>query len=136
MKVVVDTNVFLSGVFFSGPPAQVLRAWKNGTIELVVSPDILTEYRTAGEALEQARPGVALAPWVDLVAMLATVVAAPVLPRQVCDDPDDDKFIACAIASRDALICTGDKALLRVSGHGGVEIVTPRELMRRLFAAR
>ena len=135
MRVVVDTNVFLSGVFFSGPPAQVLGAWRTGAIELVVSPDILNEYRAAGEALERTRPSVALAPWIELVSALATVVAAPALPRRVCDDPDDDKFIACALASRGALIFTGDKALPRAYGTGGVEIVRPRELARRQFGA-
>jgi len=136
MRVVVDTNVFLSGVFFSGPPAQVLNAWKRGVIELVVSSEILAEYCEASEELEKAKPGVALAPWIELVSTFATVVAARPLPRQVCDDPDDDKFIACALALEETLICTGDKALLRVNGHRGVEIVTPRVLAQRLPSAR
>ena len=44
MKVVLDTNVFVSGVFFRGPPYQVLKAWRDGKIQILVSPAILEEY--------------------------------------------------------------------------------------------
>ena len=30
MKIIPDTNVFVSGVFFSGPPYQILKAWRDG----------------------------------------------------------------------------------------------------------
>ncbi len=48
MKVVVDTNVFISGVFFTGPPHQILDAWRRGRVQIVVAPEILTEYHDAG----------------------------------------------------------------------------------------
>lgn len=51
LKAVMDTNVFVSGVFFSGPPYQILKAWQSGEFELVVSHDILDEYRRVGEIL-------------------------------------------------------------------------------------
>ncbi len=41
LKVVVDTNVFVSGVFFSGPPYQILKAWQSDEFELVASQEIL-----------------------------------------------------------------------------------------------
>jgi uncharacterized protein len=44
LKVVMDTNVFVSGVFFSGPPYEILKAWQEGEFELVVSQEILDEY--------------------------------------------------------------------------------------------
>jgi len=50
VKVILDTNVFISGVFFSGPPHQILNAWRDGVIKLVISQDILSEYRRVGEA--------------------------------------------------------------------------------------
>ena len=51
MKVVLDTNVFLSGVFFGGLPYEILRAWRDRRLSLVFSPDILDEYRRTGEKL-------------------------------------------------------------------------------------
>ena len=45
MKIVVDTNVIVSGVFFGGSPGAVLEAWRDGSVELVVSPQILEEFK-------------------------------------------------------------------------------------------
>lgn len=45
MKVILDTNVFISGIFFHGAPYDILDAWRHNRVHLVVSPDILNEYR-------------------------------------------------------------------------------------------
>ncbi len=45
MKIVLDTNVFVSGVFFTGPPYEILNAWRQAVVQIVVSPEILDEYR-------------------------------------------------------------------------------------------
>jgi len=126
MRVVVDTNVFVSGVFFSGPPHAILDAWRNRKVQLVLSPDILAEYQTTGNELSAQFPNVDLNPWLELLASAAIVVQTPPLPEQVCTDPDDDKFLACALASRTKLITSGDKALLATSGYRGVTVLTPR----------
>lgn len=51
MKVVVDTNVLVSGIFFGGVPGRVVNAWLQGQVELVLSPSILDEYRRVGREL-------------------------------------------------------------------------------------
>jgi predicted nucleic acid-binding protein len=51
MKVVVDTNVLMSGVFFGGVPGRILEAWRDGKLTLVVSPPVLEEYHRAGPPL-------------------------------------------------------------------------------------
>lgn len=51
MRIVLDTNVFVSGVFFSGPPCDILNAWRSGKVRLVLSAEILEEYRRTGEEL-------------------------------------------------------------------------------------
>lgn len=48
------------------------------------------------------------------------------MTEPVCDDPDDDKFLACAIASGTKIIVSGDKHLLRVSGYQGIEVLKPK----------
>jgi predicted nucleic acid-binding protein len=57
VKIVVDTNVFVSGVFFSGPPHQILQAWRDGKAQLVISPAILDEYVRVGEELSATVSG-------------------------------------------------------------------------------
>ena len=129
MKLVVDTNVFISGVFFAGPPHDILNAWRHGKITMVLSPEILAEYQATGDALAVRFPGVDLNPWLELVAAKALVVQAPPLPKQVCTDPDDDKFLACALAAKAKLITSGDKALLATSGFKGITVLTPRHIL-------
>ena len=66
MRVILDTNVFVSGVFYSGPPYQILTAWRDGKIQLVVSPEILEEYQRVGEILSEQFSEVDLSPIIDL----------------------------------------------------------------------
>lgn len=67
MKVILDTNVFVSGIFFSGPPYQILDAWRDERFRLIVSFEILEEYRRVGEILATDHPGINLSPWIELV---------------------------------------------------------------------
>lgn len=134
MRIVLDTNVFVSGVFFSGPPYQILRAWQAGKIELAVSPEILDEYQRVGETLAEEHPILNLKPVLEYVIRDANVFSAPPLPEAVCEDPDDDKFLACALASGSKMIVSGYKHLLKVSGYQGVEVLKPREFVTQYLS--
>ena len=60
MKVVIDTNVFISGVFFTGPPSKILEAWRDERVRVVLSPDIFEEYRRGVDVIKtgtEERPG-------------------------------------------------------------------------------
>ncbi|HRZ13050.1 MAG TPA: PIN domain-containing protein [Kiritimatiellia bacterium] len=87
MRVILDTNVFVSGVFFSGPPYEILDAWRCGRLTLVMSPEILAEYERVGLELAAEFRAIDLAPFLELLAVKAEFVVAPPLPDQVCSDP-------------------------------------------------
>jgi predicted nucleic acid-binding protein len=70
-------------------------------------------------------------PLLDLVTRESRIVDPIPVPPSACDDPDDIMFLACAIAGHAQIVVTGDRALLRASGFQGVEVVTPREFVRR-----
>jgi putative PIN family toxin of toxin-antitoxin system len=129
VKVVLDTNVFVSGVFFSGPPFQILQAWRDGKIQLVISPEILDEYRRVREILVEEHPAIDLEPMLVYGIHKAVAFSAPPLPERVCDDPDDDKFLACALASGRYLVVSGDRHLLKVSGYQNIEVLKPRDFL-------
>jgi predicted nucleic acid-binding protein len=57
-------------------------------------------------------------------------VARP-LPETVCEDPDDDKFLACALASASTVVISGDKHLLKVSGYRNLEVLNPRDFVNK-----
>lgn len=129
MRVILDTNVFVSGVFFSGPPYRILEAWRGGKLQLVASQEILEEYQRVGETLAEQFPGVNLQPIIDLVTTNAEIFPNQVLPESICEDPDDDKFIACALAGRCRVIISGDRHLLKVSGFRGLTVMSPRRFI-------
>lgn len=133
MKVVVDTNVLVSGVFFGGVPGRILEAWKDEDLTLAVSPEILEEYHRVGRVLASRYDGVDLDPFLALLAVHADIIDAPEMSQRVCEDPDDDKFIAFAVACGAGVVVSGDKHLRAVSGWHGVEVMTPRAFVERYF---
>lgn len=126
MKAILDTNVFVSRIFFSGPPYQILKSWREGVIEFVISSEILDEYHRVATILSEKYPPVDLQGILEFVEKKAEFYEVLPLTEPVCDDPDDDKFLACAIASGTKIIVSGDKHLLRVSGYQGIEVLKPK----------
>ena len=125
MRIVLDTNVLVSGIFFSGPPFQVLKAWKEGHIRFAISPEILAEYHRVSEVLGSKFGNLEVERILTLIALNSDLVEASNLSEPVCEDQDDDKFIACALAADARIIVTGDKQLLKVSGYQGITILPP-----------
>ena len=135
MKAILDTNVFISGVFFSGPPYEILRAWHHGHLQLVVSAEILDEYRRVGERLASSFPGVYITPFLKLVAVHGDLVPAPVLSERICEDSSDDIFFACALGSGCNVIVSGDKHLHKASGYKGIEVYSPSVFIKRFLSS-
>ncbi len=126
MKVIVDTNVIISGIFFSGPPSTILRAWRNKKIQIVVSPAIVDEYQRVGRELEKRFSQINVEPFMELLMIEGHLVNAPLQLNPVCEDRDDEKFLDCAIASQTKIIISGDKHLLKLTGYKDIEIIKPR----------
>ena len=126
MKVILDTNVFISGIFFSGPPYRILQAWRDGLIKLALTGKILEEYRRVAEQLHRQFPAINLQRIFELLIINAEIVPDQHLPVTICADPDDDKFIACALTARCKVIVSGDKHLLNIPTYRGIKVVTPR----------
>ena len=131
MRVVVDTNVLVSGVFFSGIPRRILEAWRDRRIVIVASLEILEEYRRVGERLGAQFEGVSLEPFFTLLATNALIVQPRQLPEAIVSGPADDKFFACALAADCGVIVSGDKRVLAASGYGGVSIRTRGHSVKR-----
>ncbi len=131
MRIVLETNVLVSGVFFSGPPSQILSAWADGRFDLLATVDILGEYRRVATRLSKKYPSVDVESVIDLVIRESRIVEPAPVAADACDDKDDVKFLACAISGQATCVVTGDHALLRVSGNAGVEVVTPRDFLAR-----
>ena len=134
MRIVLDTNVFISGVFFSGPPYTILKAWRDSKIQLIISPDIFREYHRVAEELSSRFPGIDISDILDLLLVKAEMVDSGALEKQVSADADDDKFLACAIAASSQYIVSGDKHLLDVSPYRNVTVLKPRQFVDKFLS--
>ena len=126
MKAVLDTNVFISGVFFKGPPHQILKAWREGTLAFVISAEIFDEYRRVASILSKKYAAIDLQDILEFIEREVDFIETVPLPEQITNDPDDEKFLACALTSGARIIISGDKHLLDVSGYKGIDVYTPR----------
>ncbi|MCA1766027.1 MAG: putative toxin-antitoxin system toxin component, PIN family [Desulfobulbaceae bacterium] len=129
MKIVLDTNVFISGIFFGGPPSQILQSWRKSQIEIILTEQILDEYQRVGEELSAKYPSINIEPIIELFTIFGEFVETKDITVTICEDPDDNKFIECAIASQSKLIVSGDKHLLTLSGYKDIEVLKPRQFV-------
>lgn len=133
MNVVLDTNVLVSGLLFGGVPGRILAAWSAGSFRLVISPPILEEYRRVGFELSKGREPLvsALGALLAMLTVHAVLVNAPRLDERVSEDPDDDMFLAAAVAGHAGVIVSGDKHLLQLSGWRAIDVLKARQFVDR-----
>ena len=99
IRAIIDTNVLVSGIFWSGTPARILEAWGNGQFSTVISPEILHEYtRVIGELA--SKKSIDTKVIIDRITLCSDMVAAPRFTKPACEDPDDDRFLECAVAGK------------------------------------
>jgi len=130
MRVVIDTNIFVSS-FFGGKPRKIIDLWKEGKITLCLSKDILNEYI---EVLHRIglQDEVELEELLSLFTKSFNILFTTKTPRikVVKDDPDDDKFIECAVALKAEVIITGDKAIEVIEQYMNIKILTPQQFLK------
>jgi uncharacterized protein len=90
VKIVLDTNVFISGIFFSGPPFQILQAWKERKIQIVLSKEIIGEYQRVAEALADKYPMVDISGIIELLTIYSEIIETKGYEIFECEDPDDN----------------------------------------------
>lgn len=130
MRVVIDTNIFVSS-FFGGNPQKIIDLWRKEKITLCLSKDILDEYIEVLQRIGLGGEG-EIEELLSLFAkgfnMLFTTKTPKI--RAVKDDPDDDKFIECAVALKAEVIITGDRSIEAVREYMGIKILTPQQFLK------
>lgn len=139
MRLVLDTNVVLSGFFWRSHPRRLLDLARDRTVSLHTSSvlldelaDVLSRAKWAAMLESQQTDAAFL---MRRYGVLAKVVRPHPIGRVVPGDPDDDAVIACAIAAHADLIVSGDRHLHALGGmYNGSLIVTPAEAVKAVAA--
>lgn len=136
MRVVLDTNVIVSGFLWGGVPRQLLQAARENRLRLFTSTPLLLELTDILGRAKFARKLTAAQLSVDQLveryALLATAVHPAAITPTILDDPDDDQVLACALAAKAMIIVSGDRHLLDLREHQGIRIVMAAEATRIL----
>jgi len=134
IRVVLDTNIIISATILKeGHSAQVLDLWREEKIELAFSIPILEEMEKV-----LTRPRIINQQWMtqgDIRALIEGFRKSGVFTRGrldlevVREDPEDDKFIICALEAGAEYIVSGDTHLLKLREYQGIRVVPPRKFL-------
>ena len=128
IKIVVDTNVLISGIFFGGKPREILKNCVQGCARSHVSEEIISEYdRVLLEMQKRTSREIPIDAYSQFLLSAKTICCEKKI--DVCCDSDDNKFIDCAISANASYIVSGDKDLLVLQKFDKVKIVTVSEFL-------
>jgi len=114
MIVVLDTNVFVSGIHWSGASEKILRSWILKRFKLISSIPIIDELVRILMSFKIPMTLEDLLWWENLILEKSVIVIPKRKIDIVKEDPDDNKFIECAVAGKADYIVSQDKHLLKL----------------------
>ena len=130
MRILIDTNILISGLYFHGLPKKLLREIDLEKFNICVNEEIIAEYT---DKIDNKFSKSKYILDKDLREKIFSSFKNfnKVSDLKICRDPDDDKFINCAIDAKAIYIVSGDNDLLDIKNFAGIEIVTAREFYEK-----
>jgi len=127
-RVVIDTNIYISAIFWGGKPREVVDLGRDEKILVFTSSDIereiveklRTKFKLGHEEIEYI---------ISDFSTFTKPVEITSRIQAVLNDPDDDKFIECAVFGKAGFIISGDKHLLNMKEYHGIKILTAAECL-------
>ncbi|MBW2975992.1 putative toxin-antitoxin system toxin component, PIN family [Candidatus Woesearchaeota archaeon] len=133
MKVTLDTNVLVSGTFWTGDSFRILDMIDQKRIKNITSKDIIQEYyetMKSGEIVDKIQnKNLVMAKIVNKVVKISVFVEPAKRLSIIKDDPDDNKILECAKSGKVDCIISQDEHLLKLRKFEGISIVRPKEFL-------
>jgi putative PIN family toxin of toxin-antitoxin system len=131
-RVVLDTNVLISALLFRGGLSKIVGLWQKGKIIPVISKETFSELATVLEypkfSLTQEETDsiikYEILPYFEIVEVVKDV-------KGICGDPEDDKFISCAISGSADYIVSGDKDLFDLKQYKSIKIIKASDFLKK-----
>lgn len=130
MRVVLDTNIYISAILFGGNCEEILRLAEQGAFDIVISREIISEIE---DVLKDKFkwPKQQISETISFIKAIATIIKPHITIDAVKNDPSDNKVIECAVSSQAVYIVTGDrKHLLSIRKYKGIRIIDSAEFLR------
>lgn len=131
IRVVLDTNIFISALFWKGNPNEILKKCYRGELQLLVSGDMLNEVEgilvrekkfelTRGEIAEH----------LEIIKLNSELLEPKIKINVIKEDLEDNKFLECAVTGKADYIVSGDRHLLNLKKFRGIKILSSLEFLR------
>ena len=128
IEVALDTDVFISALFWKGAPYQVFKKILEGAVLNFISPKILEEIKE--RLLYKFKvPPEKVKEYLEIIVFNSKIVYPRKKLNIVKKDPSDNKVIECATEAKASFIISGDNHLLEIKGHEEIKIISPKEFL-------
>jgi putative PIN family toxin of toxin-antitoxin system len=130
MRLVIDTNIFISAFYWGGTPQKIIDRVIEGTDKLFISENILNEiaavmarpkFKSSFEIIEK---------YIHSIKKFSRTISVTGNIKGVCRDKDDDDKIECALLSSANYLITGDIDLLTLGNYKNIKIITGKEYLK------
>jgi putative PIN family toxin of toxin-antitoxin system len=129
LRIVLDTNVLISGLFYSGPPRLIIEQILSGKHRFYTSMDLLAELDCVLK-LKFQNSQAAAADTLEAIKRIARLTIPKYEINAIQDDPDDNRVLECALSAEADVIISGDKHLLKLKKFRDVLILNPQEFLK------
>ena len=128
-KVVIDTNVWVSGLVFGGNPRDILQQFIKEEIVVIISEEVITElHRIIIQKFSLLKPGLKLLE--ESIRKDSTLVHLGDYTVNASRDSDDNKIIETAVIGGADYIISGDEDLLSIVQYKDIKIINPSEFLK------
>lgn len=128
VKVVIDTNILISGIFWGGKPGQILENWRKKEFDVFISVEVLQEYIEVIYRIGKDKT--ITEEWRKYIVKNSTLVEITE-KKSFSRDEKDDKFLWCALGGNADFIITGDDDLLVLKQVNNTKILKPMDFLRQ-----
>lgn len=135
MRIILDTNVLVSGIFWGGIPGKIIAACLNKELTLVASTDIVDEYLRVIKQTGAKFKTIDTEPIINMILLETQIHEEIIVPLSLCRDFDDEKFITAGLSAGVHHIVSGDKDLLECKNlPKSLEVINPSEFYKKHLA--
>jgi len=133
LRVVLDTNVFVSATIVQGKQFELLKLAKLGKIKLIASPEIIGEFREVISRKKFSFSEEQIFNAVKQILEIAEIIIPQHKLNVVQEDIDDNKILECATESNADFIVSGDPHLLNLKYYKNIKIVNATEFFDKFY---
>jgi putative PIN family toxin of toxin-antitoxin system len=129
MKIVIDSNIFVSSFFWGGNPQKIFDRVINGLDELFITDEIIDEIESVMGSRKFNANMSEIEDYVKIIEKYSKKTVSKNVSESISRDKDDDKILQCGFDGNVDFIITGDKDLLVFKEYKAIKIMTPKDYL-------